>query len=182
MKKPSKSFFKRGMKYLLIAALFSAAALLFFPITVSKQVDCIEIKIDDPSYSQKSVLEISGKYHFGLFGDSYFDGRITASTFPDTSNGHVKVTISKEGAPMYYKRIDRSTDEFSLGSLVSNEFFSDFAILVYSGNAPFESASWKSFGDWGAWDTTTGYCIVSNCNDYESAIQALQSLGVLPSD
>ena len=180
MKKISKPFLKWGIQCLVVAVLFGAVVLFTVPIRINKQVACIEIKIDDPLYCKECFIEFNGEYHLNLLCDSYFSGKIAVSSFPDTSNGTIKVVVSKDWAPMFYKRIDNKYEEFVLGSLVSNGFFSKFAILVYSDNARSGSVTWKTSGGWGGWSSVTGYCIVSNCNDYKSAVQVLQSLDILP--
>jgi len=108
---------------------------------------------------------------------------MTVSSFPETSKGRLKVILSDDGAAMYYKRTEKNLEEkFALGSLVPKSFFSKFAILVYSDNVLHEHIAWKTSGGWGAWNDRTGYCIIPNCSDYKSAVQVLQSLGILPSD
>ena len=174
---------RRPVRRLFIALLIVLFAVFIrffcFPFHISKQFNCAEIKLDDPSFCKLSVVTIKGTYQCNLFNDDTFDGQIIVSSIPDTQEGLNHIHCSSEFAPIFYtKTVDNELKEFCLGKLVSRRLFSKYAILVFSGNLPPNSVSWDDAKAWGSWSSISGYCIVPNCTDYLSAEKALTSLGV----
>ena len=177
-------------KIITFGSLVCIVLLLFLsvvPIPVHKTLSAIEIKLDDPSYSEMCDITINGFYHFNPLSVDFFEGSISVSGYSQTTQTMARVRFHKDGTALYYNRMaDDLSDgneqkrlEYCLGRLMSKRFFRNMVITVFSENPLDKGQGWKEGGSWGTWNERNGYCIVPGAHNYTEGIQKLRLIGVI---
>ena len=152
------------------------------PIHLRKSYDCIEIKLNDPYYCQECIVTIDGEYSLNALSSDVFQGMCFVSNYPDTNQECRFVISMSQRAPLYYKENqgkEVNSREYCIGRIFSKRFFQHFVICVFSKNHNRDTSWWDADGDFGSWNTIDGYCIVSGCDSYESALTALKKYKVI---
>ena len=154
------------------------------PFPINRQLDAVEIKIDDPSYLDKRKIHISGTYRFNLFADNTFRGQISVTEYELTWEKMAEVEFVKSadnGGILEYKYeigTDESgrplTKEYLFGRVFLNPRYRNIVIMLY------EQYETEDGGYGGRFDSKSGYCIISSVDDREGALKVLEIYGILP--
>ncbi|CAK7058428.1 hypothetical protein [Tissierella sp.] len=161
---------------------FIAFVLIYtIPFPINKELDAVEIKLDDPSYLETRKIHISGTYRLNLFTDNTFQGQIFVPEYELTSGKMDEIQFMKDidnGCPLVYKNEigaiadDRPLEEdYSFGRILSRPLFHRMVILVYG----------ESKGDVRGWNSDTGYCIVPSVSNREEALKVLEKYDIFSS-
>lgn len=169
-------------KWILPILLVLVLLLFLCPLPFRKEFKCIEIKLDDPSYQRECTVRFDGKYRLNMFTDDSFEGKLQIDIYPETSREATRIQINKKyGNSLRWNRTTQSGNEvYDLGLLHGSRLLGRFAICVLDKQAEGTAAEWKEGGNWGSWSTTSGYCIVPNCSNYEDAVRYLSKMGIIP--
>lgn len=184
----------RGKMKTLYAKIIKKAVYIFFiafvliytiPFPINKELDAVEIKLDDPSYLETHKIYISGKYRFNLFTDNTFQGQISVPEYELTSNEMERLQFIKgidhESPLVYTYKEGVGTDGrpitkyYDFGKIVSRPLLYRTVIVLY------EQYEGKD-GDYGGhFNSNTGHCIVPFVSDREEALKILEKYDIFPS-
>ena len=168
----------------IIAILLLLVVLVFIvPIPVSREYAALEVKLDDPSYIAQRTVIVSGYYHFNLFSDDQFTGKITIPDYEWTQQDLETVQFMKDGCPLiYYNYDDKDGNgglvktEYFFGEIYSGLLFRNMCIAVFSENTNDLNAENPSGGSWHSAD---GICIVPAVSTRQEALDVLKSNDVI---
>lgn len=166
-----------------IMAVFAIVIVTFFvPIPISRELQALEIKLDDPAYQASRTVTIKGTYHIQRPKRHIFSGQITLSDYPLTFDELGRIELDRlHGASLWYGHWEESAGRplyasEALGYIYSSFLMRKIAICVYAEYVPGLEAAATG------WRTDTGYCIVPGAADREEALAVLFDLGVIPDD
>jgi hypothetical protein len=166
-----------------IRILFIVFVLVYtIPFPINKELNAVEIKLDDPSYLETRTIHISGTYRFNLLKGNTFEGQIFVPEYELTSEKMDKVEFIRDadydyGYSLSY-RYEIGTDVdgrpireyYFLGRIISGPLLYRPVILVYS----------KNKGGTGGWGSDSGYCIVPSASNREEALEILEKYDIYP--
>lgn len=175
-----KTLYTKIIKWTVFIVFISLVLLYTIPFPINKELDAVEIKLDDPSYLETRTIYISGTYRLNLFIDNTFKGQIFIPEYEITSErmSNIQFMRGKDNVcPLIY-RYEVGTDVdgrplkeyYSFGWIVSKLFLYRPVIMV-SGQSKGEKIGWRS---------DRGYCIVASAGDREEALEILAKYDIFP--
>lgn len=171
-----------------VIIIFIAMFILLYtiPIPINRNLDAVEIKIEDPSYFKTCTIYIKGNYYFNLLENNAFKGRIFVSGHEITSEQMFMVHLFKEedavyeGSVMYRYKIGTDVDGrpdymyYIFGSMYSKILLYKPIILVYDKPEGDSEHGWHQ-----GWSPENSCCIISSVENREEALKALEEYNII---
>lgn len=88
---------------IVIVAVLVLSIFIPIPIRIDKEIEAVEISIDDPNYCKPTTIKVKGELSFYLIGDNDFKGTITIEGYND-DDGNMPLNYvfngNKAGGPI----------------------------------------------------------------------------------
>lgn len=141
---------------------------------ISVQTTAYEYALDQKEPLRTHEVTIEGKYYYGIWRESRFDGVFAVSGFPHSMKESVGIQFWKqhEGLGMMYFRDHAGQPNATkeLNQIRCSRDFSNFAVLLFETETQDHSSQ-------GSWDPETGHILCTNAPDYAALQTQCKTLG-----
>lgn len=181
---------KKVIKKLIAILVMLFVLVHMIPFTITKDINAIEIKLDDPSYLEERTIQVSGKYYLNLLVEDKFRGKIIISDYKITSGKMETIWFSEESGSLVYQFVIGKNEHkhpiketYILGPIIAKPLLRNMAILLYNENVQDKNGDLRTGTNHGGyWDSIKGYCLVAEVNNREDALAVLKWHKVIAPD